>query len=180
MWNNTACSLSCPSGQYIEGESCSDCSEGCSDCLNGFTCTGCEPGYLIYVGSCRKSCPEGTFPFNNETCFSCLSPCKTCSGSGVKCDSCLTGFVYFNHECKTDCDAGTFFADGSCLVCSSRCATCSGSSSSCTSCVAGQYLYKGSCYTECPAAVVNGKCTDNCPDGKYLDGNVCRDCATKC
>jgi proprotein convertase subtilisin/kexin type 5 len=149
-------------------------------CLNGFTCTNCSSGYLMYVGSCRKECPEGTFSFNSEQCFSCLSPCKTCSDTGDNCDSCLRGFVYFNHECKTDCDPGTFFADGSCLVCSSRCATCSGSSSSCTSCASGQYLYKDSCYSECPAAVVNGKCTDICPDGQYLDGNVCKDCASKC
>lgn len=180
-WDGTKCSLNCPRGTYKNGETCTDCSEGCEDCINGYTCIVCKNGYHLFLGSCKDKCPAGTFAHSDGNCYSCVHPCKTCSGPGEDmCDSCVSGYVYFNHQCKTDCDDGTYFADGSCLVCSSRCKTCSGTSSYCTSCHGTQYLFKNTCHDTCPAAIVNGECTDNCPDGNYLHGNVCKKCSDKC
>ena len=154
---------------------------GCNDCVNAFTCIACQTGFFIYLGSCTTSCPLGTFSLSENICFACVSPCKTCSGpSANECDSCVDGFVYFNRECRTDCVEGTYFADGSCLACSNRCRKCSGISTQCTGCFDGQFLFKGSCFSECPAAIVNGECTDKCPDGNYLDGNVCKACSNEC
>ena len=175
------CSLNCPRGTFKVGNECQNCSMGCEDCVNGFTCITCKSGFNVFLGGCESMCPPGTFADVDNTCFACVSPCRTCSGPGTnQCDSCVSGFVYFNRECRTDCIDGTYFADGSCLVCSNRCMTCTGISTQCTSCFENQFLFKNNCFNECPAAVVNGVCTDKCPDGSYLDGNVCRTCSNEC
>ena len=179
VFDGTKCTLNCPRGTFKDGSECKACAEGCDDCMNGFTCIACQSGFKIYLGGCLAACPAGTFALGGgDTCFACVSPCKTCSGpSNSECDSCVDGFVYFNRECRTDCIEGTYFADGSCLACSNRCKTCTGISTQCTSCFDRQFLYKGNCFNECPAAIVNDICTDKCPDGNYLDGNVCRPCS---
>ena len=41
-------------------------------------------------------------------------------------------------------------------------------------------MFENSCFAECPAAIVEGQCTNRCPDGKYLSVNVCLDCDVKC
>ena len=179
--NTKTCSLNCPRGTFKVGNECQNCSMGCEDCINGFTCITCKTGFNVFLGGCESMCPPGTFADVDNICYACVSPCRTCSGPGTnQCDSCVSGFVYFNRECRTDCIDGTYFADGSCLVCSNRCKTCTGISTQCTSCFENQFLFKNNCFNECPAAVVNGVCTDRCPDGSYLDGNVCRSCSTEC
>ena len=68
----------------------------------------------------------------------------------------------------TECPDGTYFADGSCLACSSRCLTCQGNTDKCTSCQPNQFFFDGNCFSECPVAIVEGVCTDVCPDGFFF------------
>lgn len=79
-----------------------------------------------------------------------------------------------------DCPASTYYAASSCLACSSRCLTCEGTSTNCVSCASTQYHYNNDCFNDCPAAIVNGKCTDICPDGKFYENSKCNDCDAKC
>ena len=133
----------------------------------------------MYAGSCRPSCPSGTFALDGH-CYNCVSPCQTCSGSGENCESCISTRVYFNGKCLKDCPDGTFFADGSCLLCDPRCLTCTGTSTYCKSCLDNKYFLNNNCFDECPGVVLDGKCSGGCPDGKYLSESSCKDCDEKC
>ena len=181
VWNSQSqrCDLNCAAGQYNAGSTCEACPSNCAGCVNPFNCIACKSPSVLFAGSCRENCPTGTFASNGR-CFVCDPNCKTCQGSSTKCTDCNSGLIFFQDKCVTDCPAGTYFGQGSCLACSATCATCMGSASNCVSCLSGQFFYSSTCFATCPVAIVEGVCTNVCPDGTFLSDKACLPCDNSC
>ena len=176
--NVTFCT-SCASGSVLYNNgSClpvsneATCGQSCASCMqqsNGtFTCTICQPGFMMLQGSC-VSCPIG---------------CAQCSISKLGiCTSCLIGYYYNSNaqNCQvcpqSNCLSCTANACLYCAlgymispsltcqqICLSPCATCSESDPSvCLSCVAG-YIF-------------NIQTTQNCqPDLSCNNNQTCSIC----
>ena len=181
---------------------CKTCSGGGSDDCESCDADGSRPahksGYL-YGGYCYECtsdawCAQGEYCSSN-TCSSCHSNCKTCSGGGSDyCESChqdgakpyfvdglLTGG--YCHECTSDihCGDGMTCSGFECTIpeCSGfkHCAACEpcilcNGGNSCTSCVAGSahphLVWKVFGY-ECK------QCGDDshCPEGYECSNDEC-------
>ena len=57
----------CPSGTYISGINCADCTiPSCTKCLDSSTCLECQNSYLL-DGECVAECPS-TYYVVDKTC----------------------------------------------------------------------------------------------------------------
>ena len=86
---------SCPEGQYLQGNTCVNCSTGCSSCFgpNTSDCFACTmPGY----------------GWNGTNCAACSSGCYTCGGliNDNTCSPCQAGLIYYPEAgiCLDYCD----------------------------------------------------------------------------
>ncbi|MGD0465686.1 MAG: hypothetical protein ABSA84_03215 [Gammaproteobacteria bacterium] len=147
IWNNGACTASCPSGTYNNNGSCSNCSTNCSSCTAGNNCSACSSGYL-YNHACVSSCPSGTYA-NGNSCSSCPNNCSTCTSSS-SCSACSNGYS------GTTCTICNGYVSGStCNSCPTGCSSCTGSA--CTSCSSNSYYPSGNQCLQCPGgSITNG------------------------
>lgn len=125
------------------------------------------------------ACPLGEFfDAAGASCKACISPCKTCAGSGSTCTSCVVGFYKYTYlsgtqtinECLSTCPADRTpnSSNDECVKCDTNdnCATCT-SQTVCTQCKTGTFKYLDKCFTACPV-------------GTYADVNACGKCDIRC
>lgn len=174
------CQLTCPIGTFNAGDQCLQCADGCRSCNSAIDCKICNTGLFLFLGGCRSVCPSGTFLFSSTLCIACNQSCATCSGSPNTCLSCNNALILNNGQCLQSCSAGTYYNGVNCVPCMSPCTTCQTTATRCTGCPQGQYLYNNACTAQCPTAIVNGVCTNICPDGSYLSGTICQRCSLTC
>ena len=141
----------CSSGNYLDSSSnsCKTCPKTCSTCTSSTSCTSCSSGFYQSSPTACSTCPSlclecssayscsscksGSY-FSQNTCISCSSNCKTCTGSGTQ-------------QC-TACNSGYFLSSNTnvgCITCSQGCEVCS-TGTSCSKCFGGYTLQSdGTC-----------------------------------
>jgi proprotein convertase subtilisin/kexin type 5 len=158
---------------YTTASSCVLCNSTVSQCLvcstsaSPISCSQCQGGSYLYLGTCVTSCPGG-FYLNTaaSTCAACLANCTVCV-SATTCTACVAGTVLSNGLCISSCSTGTYLSTisgvSSCLPCSSHCLTCT--ASGCTSCVQ-------------PYTLISAQCT-GCVSGYYFSSlvGICIKCS---
>lgn len=135
MWYNYYCYNPCPSSPAFypsnAGLNCTPCNVTCTACTDQMTCTACVANgtnmAYLYVTSCYKTCPAGTFPDTNygqgpNTCIQC-TVCATCTANPSPCQSCLNGTYLFNSTCVATCPTGyiAYDVNNQCLDCNVYC-----------------------------------------------------------
>ncbi len=91
LLNNGASSLTCisgttcPTGYYINSQTCNSCLAQCLTCTGPSTCTSCVTGYYLSASKCLLKCGDGTRQ-DNEECD---------DGNGVSGDGC-------SNKCKVE------------------------------------------------------------------------------
>lgn len=169
------CIRECPKHGWVldsKHQKCIQCDPSCARCIGPTAndCIACSHPDESLVGfTCRKDCPQGTFP-NRATgvCERCHPTCNTCSGPGVtNCITCAKELVQNKSPgiCSSVCPPGQYSAEGGCSNCHSNCNHCNGPGvSNCLSCPDGKVLY-------------NFTCVNSCPDGTYAtDKDGIRQC----
>lgn len=210
--NNNRTNTTCPWSQYWSNytSSCLNCSSFCLSC-NGagdYNCTSCRYNetlvyrYNNYTGAygwtCRAVTPNCTDTqyFNNRSnsCGSCYSPCKGCSGPGsYNCSTCyygdqLTwkfdrfkrkyGWTCLDKNTTHNCTNGQYFNNntGNCSNCSSTCMQCDdGGDYNCTACYNGTYL----AYRQSPSGYYGLTCVSNSSISQNLN-SLGEKCHWKC
>ncbi|KAL4512376.1 hypothetical protein ABPG72_005378 [Tetrahymena utriculariae] len=164
----------------IVGQDCVQCDPRCNGCdSNG--CLNCTSGFYFIEGT--KNCDScdvqnGKF-INSQTCTSCNSKCKTCSGSTesdcILCSGQLTRDIH-NQCVMCNVDNG-FYIDiinQKCLPCAQNCKTCTGPSiGECTQCAKDLYLSNDSAGNQvCQECIIN--------NGYFININTCLKCDSSC
>lgn len=72
--SGTGCEILCDDGQFLDGETCSDCDESCATCSSAEGCDTCKDGYVdrntdenSELKDCRLECEEG-YEWTGESC----------------------------------------------------------------------------------------------------------------
>ncbi|XP_024861243.1 proprotein convertase subtilisin/kexin type 5 [Kryptolebias marmoratus] len=168
----------CEDGFFVDakGRECEPCHSNCQTCggPQHDDCDSCKDGFTLMKGECIKGrqlvvCSEKQFRNSQDTCESCHSSCKTCSGEGKEnCSSCLPGRFLTPHQtCLSLCPSGTFGnkTSGQCEECLTGCIMCQ-EAQVCQGCHEGLYLQDGVCVKECQRG--------------FPQGELCHPCAPKC
>lgn len=101
-YEGTTCSLSCPTGQYIDSRFpnlCQPCNSRCISCsIVSTNCTdmACAPGYFYYNSNCFSVCPYGTYSNSTNSSDQQCYKCSYFTLNGLclqKCPSGYTGVV---------------------------------------------------------------------------------------
>jgi len=159
----------CPTGQYGDGKTCSDCSEGKYQNEDGQQqCKQCAVGRY------------GTRPGTKSPCKAC--PLKTITESTGsfrqdQCVACPPGYEVRNQIC-TQCEAGKVEVDSQCLLCEHGTTSEPGSSRECISCNVGKSLHNGECIS-CPPGRFKGGTEKNCaacPQGWFQAESMATEC----
>ena len=159
----------CPAGQYGDGKTCSDCSEGkyqnedgqqqCKQCAVGRY--GTRPGTKSPCKACPlKTITESTGSFRQDQCVACPS-----------------GYEVRNQIC-TQCEAGKVEVDSQCLLCEHGTTSEPGASRECISCDVGKSLHNGECIS-CPPGRFKGGTEENCaacPQGWFQAESMATEC----
>ena len=146
----------CPVGTYQDGPYCTACATYCQACTSYYSCTLCDPPFVIENGFCI--CPNSTYLFGN-ICNNCSSNCQACSFNG-SCITCNPTFVIENGFCI--CPNGTYSNGNACSNCSSsitNCQSCS-TNSNCTICLSPFIVSNGTCV--CPESFIIVTSTNSC------------------
>lgn len=157
---------------------CSSCHGNCLECWNGGSkaCSQCNPGFkLLSDGSCKKSCPDGTFSGaqTRNRCQECHKNCKTCfSGTKYSCLTCksLAPFLFPDGSCTDKCKPGQFLSAKRCLNCHSDCKICYGG-------------FKTNCHVCKNNNLISvlGNCVSECEEGSYqFNKTHCKRCVSGC
>ena len=180
---HTGCeAITCPSGQYLDGNDCVECPAG-SACTGDGTVTECTGNTYAAAGATEcTECPTGTVSVDNHTACETCPAGYACSGDGTVTE--CTGNTYSTDGmtmCK-ECGEGKIAVDNhtACETCPAGYA-CPGDGTV-TECTGNTYAVAGS--TECSACPVGTKpnvghtaCEQIvCKTGEYLLGNECKPC----
>ena len=159
------CTDNCPSGFYLNGQTCAPCQGSCKTCSAAYTCLSCVGDLFAYNGQCLGSCPAGTLTIGSS-CADCHESCVGCTRSPVECVRCANGYYRLKEKCVASCPEGTFLeaSTGFCRQCDSGCKACSGPGN-CLVCEDG---------TENPTNQCGNTCGANC---LICEDDVCRKCA---
>ncbi|KAL4488465.1 hypothetical protein ABPG72_013033 [Tetrahymena utriculariae] len=152
--------LTCISGYYLNSTTniCQICDPGCYSCSSKQNCSQCNNNYFLYQNYCYQTCPNGTYPTQNNNisvCLPCTDPaCFQCSKS-----QCIL------------CSPGYFINIGICSACDSTCKTCLNQPKTCTSCDQTKNL-----------VLSNTSCVSKCGSSQYVDPilNKCLQCFYSC
>ena len=184
------CDDQCPTGTYLSGSTCMDCSTGCYSCTSATQCNSCLSDYSLSTtgtaNECTTSCPAGQFSYlvasygySNSVsfqCTACLSPCLTCT-TFADCTRCRSGFSLSGTYCLIECYSGyysaasdpvtvngTSYSSFTCEPCSPPCLTCTNSSTTCVTCPSGYLLDNGN------------NCVSNCVNATTYYDQTTREC----
>ena len=160
--------ITCPAGQYVNGNSCAACPSGTYS--EGGTATSCTP------------CASGTWsPARASNCRACPSiivsngTCTACSLTGIcTAVSCNEGYKANGAKCeRITCSTGEYLSGSTCKACS----TISVSNGVCTACSSTGTCTAVSCNEGYKA---NGNVCESvlCSAGEYLSGSTCISCST--
>ena len=166
-----ACESSCPDSYYADAasRSCLQCDVACGDC-NGAGHTSCLTCSAQYYSSAANTCSpcdplcDGCYGPNNSECSACASGKYSLDGTALTCLNACT-------------DVGsTYYLDGTvCKACVAPCLTCEGPQHyECNTCDGSSIEYVDSSLKN-PL-----HCKTDCGVETYVDGSVCRDCASNC
>lgn len=212
LFDSSTCVSTCPSGYTVtlsDPTICTQCSSSshCLECEDFSTyCTDCVSDYtLTSANTCQAivivTCPDGTTQTSStdDTCYNCLAPCSTCSGSTSYCLTCQSPLVASSGSCVSctepcsacevlpticlSCISGYYLSGTTCKTCTSPCITCTGAATSCNSCADGYYLSGTSCpkcVSNCLTCLGTASTCTSCADSKFLENNFCVDCSSSC
>ena len=187
------CVDQCPTGYFLNGQTCYKCHESCATCSGSASnqCVTCAAPKLFENGFCVESCGQGATPVNgNCQGSSCTSPCVTCSQSPTWCLSCdqsssTPALDVGTGTCVADnvngCSSGFFLnnATNTCELCSTKCKECELSADSCFEChtfLTGNVLdwndYTCKPKDECSSNTYYDAATNTCP----ICNPVCATC----
>lgn len=130
---------------------CIGCPASCLQCttyINRLICLSCASGYYLLDYACISNCStNGTYVAVGQNCYSCLSPCSTCTAiSSNGCITCNHGYSFFTGMCLSSCPDGYLSNNSICIPCPHNCSSCK--SNVCLSCPSGFYLtLDGQCST---------------------------------
>lgn len=132
----------------------------------------------------------------SSVCYSCTSPCLSCSEKQNNCTYCVFGHYLFNYTCFNNCSQlsplNSYYSELSsltCQKCSFPCQLCSSESwclsckigylnplaGTCSQCLLGTYSYNStceSCPSSCSICYSHNFCTA-CVNGYFLFNNTC-------
>ena len=150
------CISTCPTGTFLNGETCEYCTAPCATCTSATDCLSCVPWKFLLPNNSTQcvsmeECPDGTYPDRSWACKNCYSTCLTCmDGSSELCLSCnatkgLGKLTTAAGKCfPITCSSGEYsFIDSAannitCKKCDSTCKTCAGpGNENCTACALG-------------------------------------------
>ena len=193
--------ITCPAGQYVNGNSCAACPSGTySEGGTATSCTPCASGTWspARASNCR-ACPS--ISVSNGTCTACsltgICTAVSCN-SGYKANGTTCEKIVCPAHCSScnvggyciQCESGYTLSDDrlSCLpACSENCKTCS--NGVCTDCGDGYTLNDGKCLDCSVYNVGNGTCTEcdeyGCTDAECNGSNAFfnptfRKCGVEC
>ena len=125
---------SCKTGYYLNGTTCTACSNidsNCTDCSNSSTCTACVGGYYPSGSKCT---PTGCAANQYNT----GKTCKPCTDFHAQCTTCYKKPNDGTNVC-TKCQSGFYATGSTCVNCNTldtHCKQCS-NSTTCVSCDPG-------------------------------------------
>lgn len=116
------CEPNCPAGTYASDLYCVPCDAACVECTdsgntNCVTAAGCQPGYFqqppVPSTNCFTSCPAFYYGDSTDnTCKSCHTYCKVCTGPTVNvCSQCAPGYYLLGASTcvpASGCTPGTY------------------------------------------------------------------------
>lgn len=85
--------LSCLTGFYLSGNTCSPCPQGCSSCSSSTNCLSCNQFYTSV---------NQPISVNQLICQPCAAPCLQCYNTPDTCLSCISGFTFTGWNCVSN------------------------------------------------------------------------------
>lgn len=137
---------------------CLSCNPLCKTCNNLNTCLSCPTGKFLNNQTCEEKCPDGKASADGATCVSCTSSrCLICQQNNPSiCDSCATGWILRNGMCTDTCPEREYFDNGICKNCPLNCKVCKLETNNmlpvvkCSQCETNMVMVNNNCFTECP------------------------------
>ena len=158
---------------------CEPCPSGCEECVFtagwGLNCTLCLGTQYLINGTCRATCPIGTYVSpSSSSCTDCniVVGCQACifnSSLEVECTICQSGFFLMadSLNCTTSCPSG-YMTEGTRCVPNPICYN---------------YKYQGYCLSTCPSGTYPYD-PNFCPAGSICttqwQEKTCQNCALNC
>lgn len=176
----------CPTGTFLQNNSCIPCSYNCLKCSSNTKCEVCKPPLELTIdGKCGYPLCGTGYTQRDGMCYACSdSKCRVCDPIKLNiCKECKPGFYLLDSKCVSICPEGYFnSADNTCISCKGNCGKCT-NNSDCQNCLSGFYKMNGECVT-CDTnshVIIGDKCEtcsvpycDKCKTGKSDQCEVCR------